>query len=1015
MLCDAMGLRLALIAALGVSILGARHLPIQVYTTAQGLPRNLVECMVFSPTGMLLLCTSEGLARFDGYRFQLFGPEQGLPSRRILDIVPSRKGGHWLVSGAGVCRLAPDAKIGQPCRVLSSEQKISELFTDALLESEGGTTWFAATTGLYRVTPDDRRLEPTTFQLPPMERILMLADSLNGDLLVGTDFHIFAWKPGEKGRIISQSAGPIGALQSLRLASGDLLVGATNGLFRIAQHGDDYTFSKIPVKGITRINVVMRRRDGTLWIGGIGGIQRIDPDARVDARGFLKFDEFYTQADGLPAPEIIWIVEDGQGNLWGATEGAGIFRIEDAGFVTYFAKDGLGRTDRIASIFEDEFKRVVIETSWGTDPDFRVREGDGFTAIPVRHPPEVSYFGWAWNQLSMRAHDGEWWIPTGQGLLRYPKLARLEDIAHTMPRVYDQRSPLGCKEIFRLFEDAGGDMWISCVDPKRELIRWQRSSDRFTRFTPADGWVDGAVALVIRQTATGTIWIGTGSSAFRFRNGRFDRYLLTPGKIFPSVKDLKVDRAGRIWIATDYAGLFRCDNGDDPQPPVFRQYTIREGLSTNSVQTVEEDAAGFIYAGTVVGVDRIDPQAPIESRRIRHFTAADGLPDTQITTSFRDSSGHLWYGTLHGLSEFDPAKLPRHTPPPIYVVRLRVRGEDVPLPWEGARKVSLDLASDRNQVEIGYAGIDLGSSSSLHYQYRMLGVDSDWSEPVVQLSVSYATLPSGSLRFEVRAVDADGQTSPQVAGLDLVIAAPVWRRWWFLLSASLLIAAVVAKTYDYRVRNLLAMERLRTRIATDLHDDIGASLTQISILSELARRSYAPQVLTDIADIARALAQDMSDIVWAVNPRHDRFEGLVHRMRRFASDTLGEIDLTFEAEKLPVDFAVPLEARRPLYLAFKEAVNNVARHSGATKAAVRLSLDQAWLKMTVEDNGRGFNPDEAHAGEGLSSVARRLRDLGGKASWDSRSGDGTRFTAVLPLRTRTALPELIGFFRRARR
>jgi signal transduction histidine kinase len=283
------------------------------------------------------------------------------------------------------------------------------------------------------------------------------------------------------------------------------------------------------------------------------------------------------------------------------------------------------------------------------------------------------------------------------------------------------------------------------------------------------------------------------------------------------------------------------------------------------------------------------------------------------------------------------------------------------------------------------------------------------------LSVNFASLPSGLFRFQVRAVDSEGQSSPTPAGFSAFIQAPWWRRWWFLTAMTVLLATGVAALYNYRVRQLLAMERLRTRIATDLHDDIGASLTQISILSELARRGSASQVLLDIANIARGVVTEMSDIVWAVNPRHDRFEDLVHRMRRFASDVLGgaDIELKFETEKLPAGINVPLEARRPLYLIFKEAVNNVARHSGAGETTIRLELDHHLLIMTVEDDGCGFDPEPRYPGEGLTSIARRMRNLGGTAAWDSRPGTGTRFTATLPLPLRTTLHELMGPFRRA--
>jgi ligand-binding sensor domain-containing protein/two-component sensor histidine kinase len=1005
-----MGSRVAVLVALGVSLLGARHLPIQVYTTAQGLPRNLIECMTFTPNGMLWLCTSEGLARFDGYHFQIFGPDQGLPARRILDMAPSRRGGYWLVSAKGVCRFSPGSKIGEPCRLLDSGPKVGQFFSDTILESTDGNTWIADGVRLYRVSADRRRLEAAPVAFPHGEQITMLADGAAGDLLVSTDFHLYSWKPGGAPRLLSESVGAIGCLQNLLLASGDLLIGATNGLFRLTYHGN-YMLARVAVDGITRVNAVLRRRDGSIWIGGNGGIERVD----FDAGGRLETLEHYTAEDGLPSSEVVWLTEDVQGNLWGATEGAGIFRVAAGGFVTYFARDGLGSTDRIASLFEDGARRLVVEPSWGSDPRFVVRTGDRFQEVPVRHPAAVQYFGWGWNQLSVRASDGEWWVPSGQGMLRFPKLARTEDISRVMPRHYAEQE-LGCREVFRLFEDTAGDVWLSCLAPARKLMRWRRSSDRFQTFGAGDGWLEDAVALAIRQAPDGTIWIGSGSSVFRFRGQRFERFLPAQVNTNPSIRDLMVDHAGRVWVATDFEGLFRCDNTGGA-PPMFRQYTSREGLSTNSVQTLQEDGAGFIYAGTAAGVDRIDPQAPVDSRRIRHFTNADGLPDTQLTTSFRDSRGHLWFGSLHGLAEFDPSRQPRHAPPPVYVMRVRVRGEEVLLPWEGTRRLALDLAAGGNQIEVDYAGVDPGSAGSLHYQYRLEGVDRGWSAPVDRLSVNYASLPSGSFRFEVRAVDADGQASPQPAAIDLTVAAPLWRRWWFVTGVPVLLALAIVRIYDYRLRSLLAVERLRTRIATDLHDDIGASLTQISILSELARRSYAPQVLADVANIARDLVQDMSDIVWAVNPRHDRFEGLVHRMRRFASDTLGgaEIGLEFEADELPPDFAVPLDVRRPLYLVFKEAVNNVARHSGAARAAIRLSLDHNRLKLVVEDNGRGFDPAAIHAGEGLASIARRLRELDGTAVWEPPPGGGTRFTAAVPLRARASLPELVGFFRRLRR
>lgn len=1007
-----MSFRAAVLLASAVTSLWARHLPIQVFTSAQGLPRNSVECLAPGPNGFLWICTSEGLVRFDGYRFRVFGTSDGLPSRTIVDFVPSRSGGFWVVTDRGVCRLPPGAKIGEPCNLLPVDRPGGQFTTHCLLESVAGPTWIATTTGLFRLSSDGRKLERTVFELPPHVTIRTLADGLDGTVLAGTDAGLFEWKPGMPARNLSESVGMMGVAQMLRVAPDEIWVSGGKYLFRLILRPGTREIWKEPVDGQAGPIASLRRHDGTVWTAGSSGIGRlaIATDGRVHEK------ERYTVADGLPSSDINLLVEDSQGNLWGAAEGAGIFRIADSGFVSYFENDGLGNP-RIASIFEDRTGRLCVQTTWrGGDPDILVKEGDRFHSIPIRHPASLIYFGWGWNQYIVPAREGDWWVSAGHGMLRFPKLARAEDLARTPPTFYGVDSPLGCSEVFRAAEDSTGDIWISCLVPNRSLTRWQRSSGQFRHWSAAEGWPEEAVANVIREGADGVLWIGTGDAAARFRNGRFQVFPLIGGRTPPVVRDLLIDHSGRIWLATRHAGVFRCDNPGDPNP-VFRSYTTREGLSSDTTSSLAEDREGFVYAGTARGVDRIDPRAALDSRRIHHFTAADGLPESEQNTAFRDRQGHLWFGTLNGLAEFDPSKALPQAPPEVYVTRVRVRGDDLALPWEGTRNLSVRLTSDRNQVEIEYVGLDFRVPGSLRYQYRLTGMDSQWSDAVEQRSVNYASLPRGPLQFEVRAVDSEGQLSPQAAGIQLFVQVPLWLRWWFLAGMAALIAAATAGLFQYRVRQLVAMERLRTRIATDLHDDMGTSLSQISILSELARRGTTPQVLADIAEIARGMAGDMSDIVWAINPRHDHFDVLVHRMRRFAEDTLGGrgIELQFGASLLAGDSIVPLEIRRPLYLIFKEAVNNAARHSGGTKASIRLDLDRRSLKLTVEDNGHGFDTKKLYEGEGLASMALRIRDIGGTAEWDSTEEAGTRFTATLPLRNRGALHELGGRLRGQRR
>ncbi len=977
------------------------------------MPATSASCIVPDSNGLLWICTNSGLVRFDGYRFHVFGPEEGLPSRRIIGFVVSRHGGYWVTTDVGVCRLPPGSKVGDPCRLLIPEAIPGEFLANTIVETDDGRTYMVTSDRLFRVSADGRKLEPTPIQREVRFMLLTVALLPDGRFLIGTESSLLLWRDGEK----PEKIGP----EQLRFGMRHIAVApksrgnaaapqvawlsGTDGIYRvsIAEGSAPRLQRAAPTLSSSRCAVL--RHDGSLWVGTSSGLSRLV----ADDDGILHETVRYTAHEGLPTTDVEDLAEDYQGNLWGVGDASGIFRIANGGFTTYNGDDGLG-TARVSSIFEDVDGRLCVTVTAlpGEDTNLRVRNGDRFQPVSLGH-----HSGWGWNQFGFQARDREWWFPSGEGLYRFPPTRSPFDLPSLRStKVYGPGNALRGAEIFRVFEDSHGDVWVSTLS-ETDFARWDRRTGEFHHFTAAEGWPLDDCVSVIREAAGGTFWIGTFHQVVRYRNGRFETFRPFPEDPPSYVRDLYVDHAGRVWVATARSGLFRCDN-PEAAVPVFHNYSTRQGLSAESVRSLTEDAAGFIYVGTIRGVDRIDPRLPVSAFGIRHFTTADGLPDSEQNVAFRDRRGHLWFGTLNGLAEFDPSVDRGAAPPEIYITRIRSRGVDIPLPWEGARRMSVALTPDRNQLDIEYSGIDLRSVASLRYQYRLRGEDSAWSPPTEQMSVNYTSLPSGRLGFDVRAIDADGQVSPSVS-LDLAVQAPVWRRWWFLTLAALLAGAAISTLYNYRVRQLLAMERLRTRIATDLHDDIGASLTQISILSELARRNPSRDALSDVADIARQLVEDMNDIVWAVNPRHDHFEALVHRMRRFASDMLSDLDLQFHAEDLPPDLKIPLDYRRPLFLIFKEAVNNVARHAGATAASVRVAVEASAVKLIVEDNGRGFDPTATARGEGLGSLRKRVRDLGGTAEWTSMPGRGTRFEAVLPLRNRGSLHELGGIFAAFRR
>jgi signal transduction histidine kinase len=294
--------------------------------------------------------------------------------------------------------------------------------------------------------------------------------------------------------------------------------------------------------------------------------------------------------------------------------------------------------------------------------------------------------------------------------------------------------------------------------------------------------------------------------------------------------------------------------------------------------------------------------------------------------------------------------------------------------------------------------------------------DRDWGPPTDQRTVVYASLAAGSYRFVVRAVASDGSASARPATIEFTIPPPVWRTWWFLAACGLAGLLLLFALHRYRLAQAVAVADIRTRIATDLHDDIGASLSQIAILSEVAQHSaLSPEAgtrgpLTEIAGISRGLVDAMSDIVWAINPDHDRLSNLVYRMRRFATDVLGGqgIELQFRSSVAEHDLKIGVDVRRQVYLIFKEGVHNIARHSGAGRVEVDLDRAESGLTLRLSDNGVGFDPNAEYQGRGLANMRKRAAALRGRVEWVSAPGKGALLRMTVPLERKTILAAMRG-------
>jgi two-component sensor histidine kinase len=394
--------------------------------------------------------------------------------------------------------------------------------------------------------------------------------------------------------------------------------------------------------------------------------------------------------------------------------------------------------------------------------------------------------------------------------------------------------------------------------------------------------------------------------------------------------------------------------------------------------------------------------------RIKHFTTADGLASGLFRDAFRDRNGVLWFGMTQGLSRFTPAPDEQAAPPSILITGVSVAGTGRLVSALGETQMSLaELSPNENQLQMDFVGLNFVPGEVLRYQHKLEGADQDWSSPNELRVVNYANLAPGRYRFLVRTINSNDDVSAIPAALTFTILRPLWQRWWFLTLAAGILCVMVYLLYRYRLTRLLEMANMRTRIATDLHDDIGANLTRITILSEVARQQFANgkesngHPLSSIADIARESVASMSDIVWAINPERDSLRDLIRKMRQHADEifTLREIDLDFQAPSSEFHLKLGADLRRNLLLLFKEAVNNAARHSRCSRVRIDFRLEGSSLNLLIEDNGLGFDTSLANEGHGLVSMQRRAKDLAATFEVVSAIGNGTIVRIRIPAAT----------------
>jgi ligand-binding sensor domain-containing protein/two-component sensor histidine kinase len=1037
----------------------AQQAPVTTHTTADGLPSNTINRIVKDSRGFLWFCTAEGLSRFDGYAFTNFGSDQGLPQSSVNDFLETRAGEYWIATDGGLVHFNPKGRAGSGVAAGDGSIAPAPMFTlvmpdrarppsialTVLREGRDGAIWAGTGDGLYRLTFRAGRssLESVAIGMPndnAEQRVVAdVLEDASGSLWVAAPSGLYRrWPDGSSARYTRKDGLPNDYLQNLLEDHDGHLWAATlvDGFFRFSAGPSHqppvvdrrFTVPDLPTPWVFQL---LETSDHRFWIATARGLLEFFPSA-ADGHSFRA----YTTRNGLSYFEITALSEDAGGNLWLGTNTAGAMKFALNGFTAYGERDGLRQ---VGTVFGDRAGNLCYRGAVLGDTRASVFEGARLDLVSTAQPAyyerigcfdgqhfngfqpaamKSRYWGWVSEQIILQTRCGEWWIGTGVGLYRFPPADRLDALRTSRVRaLYTTKDGLATPQVFRLFEDSRGDVWVSTIASYTNgLARWDHVSMRLIDMAGFPGVppLKSSLPRAFGEDASGRVWVGFDDTLARYQDGAFELFTSRDGLPPGNIRTIYLDHTGRLWLASAQSGLIRVDDLGTRHPR-FTTYGITQGLSSNTAVVITEDPSGRIYVGGGRGLDRLDPSTGL----VKHFTTADGLAPGSFRSAFRDRDGVLWFGMTSGISRLSPPTERPAVPPPVLISGLSISGVPQLVSALGEREIALsDLAPRQNQLQIDFIGLGFSSGDALQYQYRLHAADADWSALSRQRTVTYANLAPGRYTFVVRAVNSDGIVSVNPASISFAILPPVWQRAWFMILIALVTGLMVYALYRYRVARLLDMANMRTRIATDLHDDIGANLTRIALLSEVAtrRRVIDPQVagggahamlvteeedgpLDSIARIARESVSSMSDIVWAINPARETLLDLIRRMRQHADEifTLRDIGLRFDASDVRPELRLGVDVRRDVLLIFKESVNNSARHSRCTSVDISCRVEGSRLVLTIADNGTGFDASLESEGQGLRSMRRRAQRLRGTLDIASGSGLGTIVTLTVPL------------------
>lgn len=963
----------------------------------QGLPDDKVQAILQTHDGYLWIGTPSGLARFDGMRFTRFDhsnvPE--MANDNCVGLSEDRDGSLWIATPRKLLR-----RKEHRFTAYSQKDGLGEGEIWNLSASPSGGLWLLSREGLTRY--QDGAFSHVRVPAHLRVEAAGLGEGRNGLVWVGSDSKLERLELAT-GRWQGIDCRRFGGLRQIQAdLQGTVWFAGVEDILCVAK--DHWTPELIwqGGKAVGHITCMTLDRAGDLWLGTskLGVYHYHDSHIhRVMAPG------------GLPDNAATALCPDREGDLWIGTERGGLSRLQPNTVSAVTTNEGLVNDDTWA-ICEGLDGALWIGTDGG------LTELKGGRAIDLTDRDGLP-------RNTVRAlladREGNLWVGTGDGLCRsrdgkFTRVKLGQDLASNKIRV--------------IYEDRSGSIWIGTTTGLNRI-----QNGLVTHFTTRDGLSNDDVRAILQDQA-GDLWLGTfGGGLARFRAGKFTALTTNDGLSSDFVWALYEDAAQVLWAATE-RGLNRIKDGR------ITAYRAREGLFDDAVNYLLEDEFGYLWLSSEHGLYRVskanlDAVAEGRARSVTaaHYVAADGMLSIETNgqksqpAGCKDRQGRLWFPTTRGVVTVNPSKLGHQQPPPVVIEQVLADNRIIfgdGIADDVRRLASTSSLANRDStwvlppghgrvLEFHYTANTFVASEQARFKYRLDGLDGDWTDAGTRRVAYFTSLRPGRYRFHVVACNSHGVWNETGATFAFYVAPHLYQTWEFyaLGSVSVLLAGLGGHRLRIRVlqriqglEKQLAVERERARIARDIHDDLGAGLTQIGLLTTLAERDLqkeqpAATQVHKIKAVTQETLQSMDEIVWAINPQNDTLRSLLAYLRGYASDFVASAGVALRPswpDNIP-ECTVPTEVRHHLFLVVKEALHNAVQHAHTAEITLDVKIEGSTLRVCIEDHGRGFDRKEVvGTGNGLANMERRVAALGGRLQIVSRPRQGTAIRVDLPLR-----------------